>query len=155
MTGSCDTSGCDMIVLVKLCLPALIPRVATSMPRYLSQILDGRVCFPWLRRGDSCEALSLLFQQDGVPPKMIIDGSKEHTLGYFTRKVSEAGCHLKQTEPKSPWQMDAEGGIRELKRGLGRKITKMKSPKLIWDDCLELEAYIRSNTALVISSWMG
>ena len=27
-------------------------------------------------------------------------------------------------------------------------MTKMKSPKVIWDDCLDLEAYIRSNTAL-------
>ena len=29
-------------------------------------------------------------------------------------------------------------------------MTKMKSPKVRWDDCLELEAYIRSNTALDI-----
>ena len=46
--------------------------------------------------------------------------------------------------------MAAEGGIRELKRGSGRKMTKMKSLKVLWDDCLELEAYIRSNTALDI-----
>ena len=29
-------------------------------------------------------------------------------------------------------------------------MTKMKSPKVLWDDCLDLEAYIRSNTALDI-----
>ena len=29
-------------------------------------------------------------------------------------------------------------------------MTKMKSPKVIWYDCLELEAYIRSNTAVDI-----
>ena len=46
--------------------------------------------------------------------------------------------------------MDAEGGIRELKIGSGRKMTNMKSPKVLWDDCLELEAYICSNTALDI-----
>ena len=45
---------------------------------------------------------------------------------------------------------DAEEGICELKRGSGRKTTKTKSPKMLWDDCLELEAYIRSNTALDI-----
>ena len=44
----------------------------------------------------------------------------------------------------------AEGGIRELKIGSGRKITKIKSPKVLWDDCFELEAYIQSNTALDI-----
>ena len=44
--------------------------------------------------------------------------------------------------------MDAEGGVSELKRGSGSKMTKIKSPKVLWGDCLELEAYILSNTAL-------
>ena len=65
------------------------------------------------KKGDAHEALSLLFQRDGVPPKIIVDGSKEQTLGNFKRKVAEAGCHLRQTEPESPWQMAEEGGIRE------------------------------------------
>ena len=46
--------------------------------------------------------------------------------------------------------MDAEGKIRELKRGSGRKMNKMKSTKVLWDDCLELEAYICSNTTMDI-----
>ena len=29
-------------------------------------------------------------------------------------------------------------------------MTKIKSPKVLWDDCLELEAHIRLNTALDI-----
>ena len=47
-------------------------------------------------------------------------------------------------------KMAAEGSICELKIGSGKKMTKMKSPKVFWDDCLELEAYIRSVTALNI-----
>ena len=35
------------------------------------------------------------------------------------------GIHVKQTELDSPWQNAAEGGIRETKRGSGRK---KKSP---------------------------
>ena len=81
---------------------------------------------------------------------MSVDDSKNQTLGVFKRKVAEVGCHLRRTELESPWQMAAEGGIHELKRGTGRKMNKMKSPKVLWDDCLELEAYIRSNTALYI-----
>ena len=50
-------------------------------------------------KGDEHEALSLLFQWDEVPPKMIFDGSKEKILVVFKRKVSEAVCHLRQTEP--------------------------------------------------------
>ena len=33
--------------------------------------------FPMAKKGDAHKALSLLFQQDGVPPKIIVDGSKE------------------------------------------------------------------------------
>ena len=98
------------------------------------------------KKGDAHQALSLLFQQDGVPPKIIVDGSKQQTLGVLKRNVTESGYHLRQTEPESPWQVAAEEGICEIKRGSGRNMTKMKSPKVLWGDCLELEAYIRSNT---------
>ena len=93
------------------------------------------------KKGGAHEAISMLFQRYGVPPNIIVDGSKEETLGFFKRKVAEAGCHLRHTEPESPWQMAAKGG---------RKMTKIKSPKVLWDDCLELEAYIRSNMNLGI-----
>ena len=71
------------------------------------------------KKGGAHEAVSLLFQRDRVPPKMVVDGSKEQTLGVFKRKVSDTGYHLRQTEPEYPWQMAAEGGICELKRGSG------------------------------------
>ena len=59
--------------------------------------------FPMAKKGDAHEALYLLFQRDGVPPKMVADGSKEQNLRIFKRKVAEAGCHLRQTEPESSW----------------------------------------------------
>ena len=107
------------------------------------------------KKGYVHNAISLLFQQDGVPTKIIVDGPKEQTQGYFKRKVAEAGCHLRRTEPESPRQMYLEERICELKRGSGRNMTKMKSPKVLWDDCLELEAYIRSNMALDVSELGG
>jgi hypothetical protein len=54
---------------------------------------------------------------------------------------------LKTTEPYSPWQNAAEAAIRELKRGVARKMAKSKAPRQLWDDCLELELLIWSNTA--------
>jgi hypothetical protein len=78
---------------------------------------------------------------------MIFDGSKEQTLRNFKRKLREADCHGRQTEPYSPWQNAAEGCIRELKRGVSRKMMKTGSPKVLWDHCIELEALIRSNTS--------
>ena len=84
-----------------------------------------------------------------------MDGSKEQTLGDFRKKARQADCQMKQTESHSPWQNTAEGAIRELKRGTARKMLKMKLPKRLWDDCMELEAYIRSNTAHDIFELQG
>ena len=81
------------------------------------------------RKGEVHEALSLFFQRTGVPDRLVVDGSTEQVQGPFKRKCLEAGCHLKQTEPYSPWQNAAEGSIRELKRGAGQKMTKSGSPK--------------------------
>ena len=55
--------------------------------------------FNMAKKGDSHEALSMLFQRDGMPPKMIVGGSKEQTMGIFKRKVAEASCYLSQKEP--------------------------------------------------------
>ena len=66
---------------------------------------------PMKQKGDAHETRSLLFHHDGVPPVMIMDGSKEQTLGDFSRKLRQADCHRKQTEPYSPWMNAAEGCI--------------------------------------------
>jgi hypothetical protein len=68
-------------------------------------------------------------------------------MGDFRKKCRQADCHIKVKEPYTPWSNAAEGTIRELKRGTGRKMAKSKAPKRLWDDCLELEALVRSNTA--------
>ena len=49
----------------------------------------------------------------------------------------------------------AEGAIRELKRGSGRKMMRSLSPAKLWDHCIELEALIRSHTALDIYELQG
>ena len=64
-------------------------------------------------------------------------------------------CHIKQTGPYSQWQLQAEGTIRELKKGAGRNMVRSGAPKRIWDNALEFEAYVRSNTALGIYILQG
>jgi hypothetical protein len=71
---------------------------------------------PMTRKGEAHETLSLLFHRDGVPLTMVLDGLKEQTKGDFKRKLLEADCHARQTEPYSPWQQAADGCIRKLKR---------------------------------------
>ena len=45
-------------------------------------------------------------------------------MGIFKHRVAEAGCQLRQTEPEPPWQMDEEGVICELKKGLSERWPK-------------------------------
>jgi hypothetical protein len=102
---------------------------------------------PMKHKGDAHETLSFVFQHNGVPPTMVTDDSKEQTKGEFRRKLKDADCHPRVTEPYSPWLQAAEGCIRELKRGSSRKMIKIASLKCVRDHCLELEAYVRSCTS--------
>ena len=47
-----------------------------------------------------------------------------------------------------PWQLQAEGTIRDTKKGAGKNMVQAGAPKQIWDDTLDFEAYVRSHTAL-------
>ena len=51
------------------------------------------------------------------------------------------------TDPYSPWQNRAEGEIREVKRLAGRWMVKTRSPRRLWDHCLELALLVRFHTA--------
>ena len=117
-----------------------------------AQIFATRYCwvrvFPMQKKSDAHEGLSIMAARDGVPVTIIMDNAREQTMGVFRKKAREMGCHIKQTEPYSPWQNAAEGAIRELKRGAGRKMSSSRAPHKLWDHCLELEGYIRSHTAL-------
>ena len=111
--------------------------------------------YPMRTKSQAHEALSLLFQREGVPNVMIMDGANEQVKGEFRKKCRQAGVHVKQTEPYSPWQNNAESSIRELKKAVGQEMVQSKAPKRLWDDCLEHEAYIRSFMAHDIYSLNG
>jgi hypothetical protein len=102
---------------------------------------------PMKCKGDAHETLSLVFQRNGVPPTMVTNDSKEQTKEEFLCKLKEADCHPRVTEPYSTWQQAAEGCIRELKRGSFRKMIRTGSLKCLWNNCLELEAYVCSCTS--------
>ena len=101
------------------------------------------------KKSDVHEGISLMFARDGVPNVLIMDNSKEQTLGTFRKKAREGNFWIKQTEPYTPWSNSAKSAIRELKKGSAQKMLKTHSPKRLWDNCIELEAYIRSHTANV------
>ena len=47
---------------------------------------------------------------------------------------------LKNIETCTPNSNHTESETRELKRSVGREIVRSKSPKVFWDDCIELVA---------------
>ena len=52
-------------------------------------------------KSDAVQALDLVLHREGAPEKMIMDGSKEQTLGKFHKTCQDASIHVKQTEPHS------------------------------------------------------
>ena len=76
-----------------------------------------------------------------------MDGPREQTPGDFRKKRRKASCHVKQTEPCSPWMSAAENGVREPKKASAGQVLKKHSPKRLWDGCLELQGFITSRTA--------
>ena len=100
------------------------------------------------RKSDTHKGFSFLAQCDGVPITIICDNAKEQIMGKFCCKCCEVGMHVKQTKPYTPWSNVAEGTIHELKCRAGQKMAKSSCPAKLWDHCLDLEAYIRSHTAL-------
>ena len=58
--------------------------------------------YPMKKKSEAHEALLLLFSCEGIPPVMITDGSKEQVQGQFRKKLADADCWLKQTEPYIP-----------------------------------------------------
>ena len=103
--------------------------------------------YPMKTKEEAHHLLSLLFPYEGVLKTLIMDGAKEQVMDEFHQNTRQADCQVKQMEPYSPWENAAEATIKELKKGTGRKMIRTGSPKVLWDDCLELEAEIWSSTA--------
>jgi hypothetical protein len=102
------------------------------------------------KESEAHEALSLLFHRDGIPNVMVMDGSKAQVEGEFRSKLRDTGFHIKHTEPRTQSSNMGEGGVRELKRGVGWQMLRSGCPKIFWDDCIIREAYVRSYTSLDI-----
>jgi hypothetical protein len=111
--------------------------------------------FPMKTESESHEALSFLFHRDGLPNVMMMDVSKAQVEGQFRKKLRDSGCHIKQTEAHIESSNMGEGGVRELKRGVGRQIIRSGCPNRFLDDCIIREAYVRSHTYLDIFGLEG
>ena len=109
--------------------------------------------FPMASRSEVHETLLLLFAQDIVLPACISCNAKEMIQG--NQKLNNAASQSKQLESYTPWSNAVESKIKDLKKGAGHKLLWSRAPKCLWDDCLVLEAYIRSITAHEINKLDG
>jgi len=103
--------------------------------------------YPMQKKSQAPDTFVELCHEKGVPTHLVMDNSKEQTEGEFKKKARSFGCHVRQVETYSPWQNDAEDGIRELKKGTARDMVASHAPRKLWDHCAELKAKIISHTA--------
>ncbi len=85
------THHCVLRYRVVPCLGA-----ATNVHRFLVPISDAHALALW-RKNKVHDALSLMFQQKGVPPLMVMDYSKKHTLCKSHQRFRDTDCKLKTT----------------------------------------------------------
>ena len=69
-------------------------------------------------KSEAHDSLSMLFKGDGVPPKIVVDDSKEKYLGKYSRKCCEANCHLVDTDPYRLWMIATKECCWETTGGL-------------------------------------
>jgi hypothetical protein len=93
------------------------------------------------------EALSLLFHRYGFLNVVVMDGFKAQTEGELRRRLRDTGCHTKQMDPHTKYSNMGEGGVRELKIGVGRQILCSGCPKRFCDVGIIREAYVISHTS--------
>jgi hypothetical protein len=88
------------------------------------------------------------FMQDiGIPSHLHSDDAKELTQGRMGDIVHKCWIKATQSEPYSPWQVQAELCNRELKKAVRLAMAKTKAPDRLWDFCATYHSEIRNFTA--------
>jgi hypothetical protein len=85
----------------------------------------------------------------GIMDQLVVDGASEQTgpKSEFMKAVRRLHIKLRQTEPYTPWQNDAERKIGEVKKRWRHRMITRKVPRRLWDYGLVYEAEILSRMA--------
>ena len=86
---------------------AVSKRGNTDVQDYCTQYGWSRY-HPMKLKSEAHEYFSMILKLDGVPPKIVVDSSKEKSLGKFSSKCHEADCHLVNKYPYFGWIMAAK-----------------------------------------------
>jgi transposase len=85
--------------------------------------------YPMKVRSEAPDTLMNFIHDVGIPHTMHSDDAPELMHGRFKQICKDYGIKTSYTEPYSPWQNRAEGGIRELKRQVHRKMVGKQVPQ--------------------------
>jgi hypothetical protein len=95
---------------------------------FVNDVLFTKFC-PMKKKSDVSETLQTFIHKIGIPHSIHSDFAKEIMQGQFKTLGSDYSIPCTLTEPYSPWQNHVEGGIRELKRHVNRKMKSHNIPK--------------------------
>lgn len=118
--------------------------------RIASVFTNGKgydLVYPIRTKGEHSIAFMKMIHDLGVPQTVVSDGAKELMLGRAKEIANEYRVETKATVPYSHWQNQAEGSIREIKKGTRRKLRQTGAPLRTWSYCAKWVTAIRRFTA--------
>jgi len=108
---------------------------STTMAQlYINDLAFTKV-YPMKLKSDIGDTLQTFIHDVGIPHSIHSDNAPQLMHGKFKRLCKDYGINTTYTEPYSPWQNRAEGGIRELKHHVQRKMNSKNVPSRLWDFC--------------------
>ncbi len=119
---------------------------STMAQLYINDLSFNKV-YPMKAKSETVDTLRKFIQDVGIPHAIHSDDALELMQGKFKQTCEEFGIGTTYTEPYIPWQNRAEGGIRELKRHIHRKMTSKRVPQRLWDFCPKWSCEIKNKTA--------
>lgn len=99
------------------------------------------------QKSEAVDTLSKFIHEVGIPHALHSDDAPELMQGKFRQLCKDYQIQTSYTEPYSPWQNRAEGGIRELKRLIHRKMIAKQVPQRLWDFCSKWACEVKNKTA--------
>ena len=119
---------------------------ASMAQLYINDLSFTKV-YTMKQKSEVADTLSKFIHDVGIRHALHSDDAPELMQGRFRQLCKEYHISTTYTEPYSPWQNRAEGGIREIKRLVHRKMAAKRVPQKLWDFCTKWACEIKNKSA--------
>jgi hypothetical protein len=103
--------------------------------------------YPMHQKSKVADTLTQLMQDVGIPSDLHSDDAMELTQGRMGDMLKKFWIKPSQSEPYSPWQVQAELCILEIKKAVRMSLDRTQAPRRLWDCCTRYHSEIRNLTA--------